>query len=138
MLHALCVLNWPKDVDGLVVRTPEGLQAFVTLLSIVQARCHAMDPQEGIFDKLGLRPFARFDTVVGFDMPIDLADTEADVAPVCVKQLALVRWSKQGYMPHAEGSRLTNGVDWWWRECRSHWLLACSLSPVSSMARSLV
>ena len=64
MLHALSVLLWAEDVDGLVIRRAVGFHALVALLAVVQAGCHAMDVQERRSDECGSRPFAGLDGVV--------------------------------------------------------------------------
>ena len=39
--------------------------------TVVKARRHAVDSEVWVLDELRLRPFARLDAVVGFDMAVD-------------------------------------------------------------------
>lgn len=64
MLHALGVLVWAEDVDSLVVGRAVGFHALVALLTVVEARCHAMDAEKRRGDECGSRPFAGLDGVV--------------------------------------------------------------------------
>lgn len=54
-----------------------------------------MNTEEGVFDKFGLGPLTGLLAVMRLDMAIDLADFEANIAPI-------------------------NGVDGRWREGGSH------------------
>jgi hypothetical protein len=80
------------------------------LLAIVEARCHAMDTEEGVCYEGWRRPDGGFDTVVGFDMAIDcgalvsrgewrgvaftFSNSESNVAPVnCIDRR---RWECHG------------------------------------------
>jgi hypothetical protein len=59
VLHALSVHGWPKQVD-VAAWVPESLHPLVTLLSVVEARGHAVKTKEGVLDKFGRRPFSLF------------------------------------------------------------------------------
>lgn len=82
VVHAARVHVGAKEADAAVVGGAEGLEAFVALLAVVEARGEAVDREEGGDDELGRGPFACFDVVVRLDVTVDFADAEADVAPV--------------------------------------------------------
>lgn len=70
MGHALSVLRRAEDGDA-IVGCSESFDAFIGLLSVVQARCHSMDVEERVFDKLRGSPFSSFNAVMRFDVPVD-------------------------------------------------------------------
>jgi hypothetical protein len=82
VLHALGVLLGSEDTNGLVIGAPRGFQTLIALHSIIQARGHAMQAKEGIFDESWRCPLPSLDRIGGFDMAIDLAYLESNVVPV--------------------------------------------------------
>ena len=70
MCHAVCILCRSEDGD-LVVRCSESLDTFKCLLPIVQAWCHTMYAEVGVFDEFGFRPLTGLDAVAGFDVAIN-------------------------------------------------------------------
>lgn len=88
MLDALAVAIRAEDVDCGVAGSSERFEAFVALLSVVEAWCHAVDAEEGVFDEGRFCPFSGCLGVVRFDVAVYFADAEADVVPVWENELA--------------------------------------------------
>lgn len=71
MLHALGILHRAEEVYLLVGGVAEGFHALVALLTVVEARSHAMDAQEGVFNEGWRAPLAGGFGVVGFNVAVD-------------------------------------------------------------------
>ena len=78
----------PRCIQGraencnLAGRRSEGLEAFVALLAVVEARSHAVDWDVGGGDKAGGCPLLCVHRVRRRHVAIDFADFEADVCPI--------------------------------------------------------
>ena len=71
MGHAGCILG-RAEYGNAVVGGSERLDAFVGLLTVVEARSHAMDTEIWVADELGRTPLICLEAVVGFDVTIYL------------------------------------------------------------------
>ena len=70
MGHSVRILSGSED-GNLVVWRSECFDPFKRLLPIIQAGCHAVYAEVGVFDKFGLGPFSRLDAVMGLDVATD-------------------------------------------------------------------
>lgn len=70
VLHPLRIGFWSENSNRLVVRSTRGLQSFVALHAVVEARCHAMEAEKWIVHKLGSSPFSRLGGVSGLDVTV--------------------------------------------------------------------
>lgn len=80
--HSGGIFRGTEDGDA-VIRGTESFDAFERLLAVVQGGGHAMEAKIRVCDESWRGPLAGVDGVVGFDVAIDFADSEADVLPVC-------------------------------------------------------
>lgn len=81
--HAGGILRGAEDGDA-VIGGAERLDAFVGLLAVVQGGSHAVEAEAGICDEFWSGPLAGVDGVVGFDVAVDFADSEADIVPIYI------------------------------------------------------
>ena len=81
MGHAGSILRRAEDGDA-VIGGPESFNAFVGLLAVVEGGGHAMEAEVGVCDEFGRGPLAGADGVVGFDVAVYFADSEADIIPI--------------------------------------------------------
>lgn len=112
MRHSCSVHVRTKDSNSIVTRHPESLNSFERLLPIIQAWSHAMYLEVGALDECGLGPLSCLETVVRFDMAINLqkrqrtygwidisilftfSHSEADVVPICKVNSQTCRYPK--------------------------------------------
>lgn len=100
-LHALGVLVGAEDGDA-AVGLAEGLHPLVTLHAVVQTGRHAVDGEVGGGDPAWFAPRrVRTGRVAkgGLDVAVDLADFEADIAPVS-SQVRRQEWNKKVVLTH--------------------------------------
>lgn len=70
MSHSFCVLGRAEDRNAVVWRS-ESFDTLISLLAVIQTRCHAVYSEVGILDELGFGPLPGLNAVVGFDVAID-------------------------------------------------------------------
>ena len=70
MSEAGGVFLWTEDSD-VVVGAAKGLHTLVSLLSVIENRCHAMEAKIGVGDEGWRRPLACLNTVMRFDVAVD-------------------------------------------------------------------
>lgn len=73
VLHPLRIGFWSENSNRLVVGSTRGLQSFVALHAVVEARCHPMEAEKWVVHKLGSSPFSRLGGVSGLDVTIHLS-----------------------------------------------------------------
>lgn len=112
MRHSCSIHVGTKDSNCNVTRHPESLDSFEGLLPIIEAWSHSVYLEVGALDERGLGPLSCLNTVVRFDMTIDLrkrqraygwtdmsilftfSHSEADVVPICGVDGQICRYPK--------------------------------------------